>query len=770
MGVVLKGYDRELKRLVAIKALTPHLAHTPLARKRFAREAQAAAAVVNLHVIAIHQVQPNGRLPFLVMPLLTGESLANRLKASGTMDVMEILRIGMQAAEGLAAGACPRLIHRDVKPANILLDKGVERAVLTDFGLARAADDVSLTRQGFIAGTPEYMSPEQARGEALDGRSDLFSLGCVLYEMATGVSPFRTDSTIATLRRIVEEQPASMASLVPELPPWFCCIVERLLSKDRAHRFESASEVNQVLAACLAHLQQPASVPLPPSVVSHAKVSRSFFNSTRKGILTMLGTLGMTLLGLILWQATDSPNISGDQSKEIATKLAEICRKHDVPAMSVAMLNSKGLVQSQCFGVRKRGASDKVELADRFPIGSNTKSMTATLAAVLVEAGKIEWETTIGEVWPKATDKDLHPKLRKVTLDQLLSHQGGVANNVSDLSGEAWANHFEEKLSPTSERKEMLKLVLSKAPTHPQGTFVYSNLGYAIASAMLEARTGESYESLMKKHLFDPLEMRSADFRSLQSAKQLRPPMLWGHHAATGEPVDPRTMGAENPTVYAAVGTVHMSIEDYAKYARWQLAGKPAPVLKSQSEFDHLRKPQVDHTIPGAKYGCGWICIDTPLGPALNHAGSNTNTFALIWILPEADFAAIVCANTGEKQAFPACDEMVVHLMRKYAFKKTTEPVGDQGQVTPERLVGRYQLTPNFIFDVKLKDGHLMVGITNQPTQEVFADSPTKWSYRGVNAQLEFHLRAEGLPTLLRFTKMELHKRRSEYRSLSGLR
>ncbi|MEQ1825878.1 MAG: protein kinase [Pirellula sp.] len=263
MGVVLKGFDRELKRLVAIKALAPHLAHTPFARKRFAREGQAAAAVVNLHVIAIHQVQPNGRLPFLVMPLLTGESLAHRLKASGTMAVKEILRIGMQAADGLAAAHAQGLIHRDVKPANILLEKGVERAVLTDFGLARAADDVSITRQGFIAGTPEYMSPEQARGEALDGRSDLFSLGCVLYEMATGVSPFRTDSTLATLRRIVEDQPSAMASLVPELPPWFCNIVERLLSKDPAQRFDSASEVNQVLAGCLAHLQQPTSVPLP---------------------------------------------------------------------------------------------------------------------------------------------------------------------------------------------------------------------------------------------------------------------------------------------------------------------------------------------------------------------------------------------------------------------------------------------------------------------------------------------------------------------------
>ena len=119
------------------------------------------------------------------------------------------------------------------------------------------------------------MSPEQARGEALDGRSDLFSLGCVLYEMATGVSPFRTDSTMATLRRIVDEQPAAMASLVPELPPWFSHIVERLLSKDPAQRFASASEVSQLLEQCLSHLQQPTSVPLPASLVPHSAF-RSF--------------------------------------------------------------------------------------------------------------------------------------------------------------------------------------------------------------------------------------------------------------------------------------------------------------------------------------------------------------------------------------------------------------------------------------------------------------------------------------------------------------
>ncbi|MEZ6138714.1 MAG: serine hydrolase [Pirellulaceae bacterium] len=430
-----------------------------------------------------------------------------------------------------------------------------------------------------------------------------------------------------------------------------------------------------------------------------------------------------------------------DPRRDIQTKLAEICPKHDVPGMVAAVVNGKGLVAAECYGVRKRGTSDKIEITDRFPIGSNTKSMTATLAAVLVEAGKIDWDTTIGEVWPSATDKDIHPKLRTVTLDQLLSHQSGLPANISDISGPAWASFFKEKQSPTLERRRMLKLVLSQAPAHPQGKFLYSNLGYAVASAMLETRAKEPYESLTKRHIFDPLEMQTADFRSKKSAEKLQPPLLWGHK--DGKPVDPRAIGAENPTVYAAAGTVHLSIEDYAKYARWQLAGKPAPVLRSQKEYDHLHEPLVDKG-PSEKYGCGWICLDTPLGPALTHAGSNTNTFAVIWILPESDLAVIACTNSGESQAFPACDAMVAHLMQTGAAQGPNPDAAKPGDVKPERLVGRYQLTPNFIFDVNYKDGHLMVGITNQPTQEVFADSPTKWSYRGVAAQLEFHLRATG--------------------------
>ncbi|MCA9178528.1 MAG: serine hydrolase [Planctomycetales bacterium] len=451
------------------------------------------------------------------------------------------------------------------------------------------------------------------------------------------------------------------------------------------------------------------------------------------------------LVFLVASACVTSPCRADDAAKAMASKLEELCRKHDIPAMCAAVVNSDGVVQSQCFGVRKRGAVDKVELSDRFSIGSNTKSMTATLAAVLVEAGKIDWTTTIGDVWPAASSKDIHPQLRNVTLDQLLSHQSGLTANISDVSAQAWASFFAESQSPTLERRRMLKLVLSHAPAGPPGKFLYSNLGYAVVAAMLETRAGEPYESLMKKHVFDPLGMGSADFRSLKSAQQLQPPLLWGHKS-DGAPIDPRSVGADNPTVYASVGTVHLSVEDYAKYARWHLAAKPAPVLRTQGACDHLREPLADRSAR-EKYGCGWICLNTEFGPALTHGGSNTNALALIWIFPQANLAAVACSNSGQPEAFEACDEMIGFMLQQRAgsaAKSDSKPAGDTEKVDPKRLVGRYQLAPNFIFDVKYQDSHLLVGITNQPTQEVFPDSPTKWSYRGVKAQLEFHLRASG--------------------------
>jgi len=262
-GIVLKGFQEELNRLVAVKVMAPHLASVVAARKRFGREARATAAIVHPNVMPILQVDSNGHLPFLVMPYVDCESLQDRLDREGALPILDVLRIGVQVARGLAAAHAQGLVHRDVKPANILLERGVERVMLTDFGLARAVDDATLTRSGLIAGTPHYMSPEQARGEGVDTRSDLFSFGSVLYAMTTGRPPFRAETTYGILRRVTDDVPRAIRELHPEIPDWFDGIVLRLLRKSADERFSSADEIAQLLEDCLAHAQQPAAVPLP---------------------------------------------------------------------------------------------------------------------------------------------------------------------------------------------------------------------------------------------------------------------------------------------------------------------------------------------------------------------------------------------------------------------------------------------------------------------------------------------------------------------------
>jgi serine/threonine protein kinase len=256
MGVVLKAHDSELNRPIAVKLLAPHLAHVGAARERFGREGRAAAAVVHEHVVAIYNVESSGPVPYLVMQYVPGRSLQMRVDEDGPLGVEEILRIGMQAAMGLAAAHRQGLVHRDVKPSNILLENQVDRAVLTDFGLARAIDDASLTQTGILAGTPHYMSPEQAAGDAVDHRSDLFSLGAVLYFMATGHAPFRATGTLAVLNRICREKHRPVWHLNKDVPDELCDIIDQLLEKKPWRRPGSADEVQQRLSSLLSRVQQ----------------------------------------------------------------------------------------------------------------------------------------------------------------------------------------------------------------------------------------------------------------------------------------------------------------------------------------------------------------------------------------------------------------------------------------------------------------------------------------------------------------------------------
>lgn len=317
MGVVFKAYDTELNRPVAVKLLAPYLANSGSARNRFAREARAAAAVVDDHVVPIHNVETDGEHPFLVMKFIAGGSLQQRIDRDGPLELCEVLRIGMHAAKGLAAAHAQGLIHRDVKPSNILLDEGVDRALLTDFGLARATDDASLTRSGFHPGTPHYMSPEQVRGEAIDARSDLFGLGCVIYAMCTGHPPFRSETSYAVLRRITDDTPRSIREVNPNIPEWLDRLVMKLLAKPPEDRHASADEVGVLLEKCLAHVQQPTKVALPEELQVTAE--------PRKSLITAVTSVCIALAIGVWWLRQLPPgtdeNVGAPQAVPGSTEL-----------------------------------------------------------------------------------------------------------------------------------------------------------------------------------------------------------------------------------------------------------------------------------------------------------------------------------------------------------------------------------------------------------------------------------------------------------------
>lgn len=259
-GIVAKAFDEKLHRVVAIKLMNPELAATSPPRKRFLREARTAAAVTHENIVAIHAVEEEP-IPYLVMEYVPGQTLQQRMEQNGPLEPTEILQIGRQVASGLAAAHAANLIHRDIKPSNILLTGGPnERAKISDFGLARAMDDASLTSSGIIAGTPLYMAPEQARGETLDHRADLFSLGSVLYQMASGRPPFRAANTVAVLKRVCEDTPRPLDDVIPGTPDWLEAIIFKLLEKDRDDRYQTAQEVADLLARCQSELQHQGQV------------------------------------------------------------------------------------------------------------------------------------------------------------------------------------------------------------------------------------------------------------------------------------------------------------------------------------------------------------------------------------------------------------------------------------------------------------------------------------------------------------------------------
>lgn len=311
MGVVLRGLDPELNRPVAIKVLSPHLAGVGAARARFMREAQAAAAIVHPSIVPIYSVVTSARLPYIVMPCINGGNLQQRLDREGPLEIAEVLRIGLQIAEGLAAAHRNGVIHRDIKPANILIEEGNGRVLISDFGLARALDDATLTISGMIAGTPQYMSPEQARGEPSDARSDLFSLGSLLYSLATGRPPFRAETPLAVLRKISETRPRPIHQINERVPAWFDVLVSMMMKADVNKRIGSAEAVADLLRDAHAHVRNPSVHRLPRPLKPSRQRSGWITAAALAPVLILIAVIAGAYLGA---RDVDSSATGPDQS------------------------------------------------------------------------------------------------------------------------------------------------------------------------------------------------------------------------------------------------------------------------------------------------------------------------------------------------------------------------------------------------------------------------------------------------------------------------
>lgn len=357
--------------------------------------------------------------------------------------------------------------------------------------------------------------------------------------------------------------------------------------------------------------------------------------------------------------------VAGAQSVDLAERLEPIRAKHDLPALTALVTTADETVAIGAVGVRQVGDETPVTTDDLWHLGSCTKSMTATVAAVMVERGKIGWDTTVAEIFADEFP-DLHEGYRGATLEQMLRHRGGCATEAPPA---AWAEAWKQRGSVREQRDAFVRAVLALPPAYEPGTKrEYSNQGFAVAGAMLERAwggEGTTWEQLARDLLFGPLGTSTAGFGAPGSAEAIdqprghKPPLIPGFNL---RPVPPGP-SADNPPAISPSGRAHMSMEDWARYVREHLRGRQGrSELLPQEVWEHL------HSDPfGDEYGLGWSVVRREWGgTVIAHAGSNTMWYCVVWASPEKGFAVLVATNRPGDVGAQACDEAAGALIEAY--------------------------------------------------------------------------------------------------------
>lgn len=375
---------------------------------------------------------------------------------------------------------------------------------------------------------------------------------------------------------------------------------------------------------------------------------------TKKPFGPLILVLAVSLLAL-----ATVPLIKATSSSPAGLSLADICRRHHLPGIAVVVTKDGQICDCAVAGVRKWGDATPMTTTDLVHIGSCTKSMTATLAGVLIDEGKLRWDMTIGEVFPE-WEGQMDKEYETVTLEQLLHHRGGVPGEPPDM---AWAQAIREAGTPREQRREFVQAVLSKPPAAPPGSkMIYSNQGYAIVGVIMEQVTGQDYETLITEKLFKPLHMVTAGFGPPSTNGAMDQP--WGH---VRKLLMTFPLQADNPPAVTPAGRVHASMEDLARYAMLHLAGATNGLLKPETMV-RLHTPVPDPGDPTGNYACGWVILKRGWagGDVLWHNGSNTMWYIVMWVAPEKNFSVIVATNIAGNEAEQGCDDAAVAMIHKW--------------------------------------------------------------------------------------------------------
>ena len=364
-------------------------------------------------------------------------------------------------------------------------------------------------------------------------------------------------------------------------------------------------------------------------------------------------TLSLIALNLVLSSCQSSPAAPPPAAREVDVLLETVRAKYDLPALAAAIVSGTDVVALGAVGFRDRELKTPVKSDDLWHLGSCTKAMTATLASRLVEQGKLTWKTTIGDAFPELRET-MRKEWRDVPIEWLLQNRGGFAHEPPRA---AWSALWQRTDGSRSARRWFVEQLLAEAPAAPPGTkFIYSNQGFTIAGAMLEALTDTAWEELITKELFVPLGMASAGFGAPGSTDLIDQPR--GHSPG---PITPGPR-ADNPPAIGPSGTVHCSLADWAKFVGAHMRGeKGEDGLLKASSFRKLHECPKFQT-----YAMGWERVPRKwgAGDVFTHSGTNTMWYCTVWFAPAIDQAFLVTTNCGSDKAAKACDELVVELLK----------------------------------------------------------------------------------------------------------